>query len=117
MKSFKSWLEANMGSAGIDQTPTNTASQSNAIAGDFFANAPQGPDLMGDLTASGTDNTQLRRQVPDIAAQAIQFAGQDAKRAQLTPVDMMRSMGTEVFGKKLPSYFRSFAHMLKKMKK
>lgn len=118
MASFKTWLEKNMGSAGIDQTPTNTAVQTNAMVGDFFTNSPEGADMLGNLTGIGNNTSQLRIQVPDIAGQVVKFAGQDAKRAQVTPMDVFPQIGREVFGKQqLPTFFRGLAQMLKKMKK
>lgn len=107
-----------MGTAGIDQSPTNTASQTNAMVGNFFANAPKGPEMFGDLTGAGNNNSILQRRVPDISSQIVRFAGQDAKRAQITPTDVLPQIGREIFGKQqLPTFFRGLAQMLKKMKK
>ena len=116
MKSFKSWLEGNMGSAGIDQSPTDTATQASSMIGDFFANAPKGPEFLGDITSAGNDAAQLQNIVPNVAAQTIQFAGQDARRSQIGPLDIMRQMGPRVSPKPSP-YFRQFSRMLKKMNK
>ena len=117
-RSFKTWLEKNMGSAGIDQSPTNTASQSNAMVGNFFAKSPQGPKAMGSLTGAGNEPGQLKSVVPDIAANIVKFAGQDANRAQVTPFDMIPHIGNEMYGKdNLPTFFNQFSNMLKKMKK
>jgi len=118
MEDFKTWLEKSMGTAGIDQTPTSTASQTNAMVGNFFTNSPKGPDLMGDLTGIGNDNSQLQKVAPDVAGQIVKFAGQDARRAQVGPTDVLPQIGTEIFGKQqLPTFFRGLARMLKKMKK
>jgi hypothetical protein len=118
MAAFKTWLEKSIGSAGIDQSPTDTAAQTNAIVSDFFANSPKGGEDLSSLTRAGDDNSRLHTLVPDIASRMINWAGPRARRAGISPMDTIPHIGTELWDKnQQPTFFRSFARMLKKMKK